>query len=87
MKKYKDSKTGKIILEVNDLSFLKEKDHPYGWFKRHFLHFRLKIALLKADVIYVCDATTGIDLVRYYFVPKEKIVVNVHIKGNPRSNS
>ena len=68
-------------MEVNDLSFLKEKEHPYGWFKRHFLHFRLKLALLNVDTIYVRDTTTGIDLVRYYFVPKEKIVVNANLKS------
>lgn len=68
-------------MEVDDLSFLKEKDHPYGWFKRHFLHLRLKLALRNVDIIYVRDTTTGIDLVRYYFVPKEKIAVNVNIKS------
>ena len=68
-------------MEVNDLSFLKEKEHPYGWLKRHFLHFRLKLALLNVDTIYVSDTTTGIDLVRYYFVPKEKIVVNANLKS------
>lgn len=67
-------------MEVNDLSFLKEKDHPYGWLKRHFLHFRLKLALQKVDVIYVSDTTTGIDLVRYYFIPKDKIIVNANLK-------
>ena len=81
MRKYRDGKTGKITMEVNDLSFLKEKEHPYGWFKRHFLHFRLKLALLNVDTIYVRDTTTGIDLVRYYFVPKEKIVVNANLKS------
>ncbi len=84
MRKYKDRKTGKITMEVRDLSFLKEKDHPYGWFKRHLLHFRLKIALQRVDIIYVGDTTTGIDLVRYYFVPKDKIAVNALLKSNPR---
>jgi hypothetical protein len=80
MRKYKDRKTGKIIIEINDLSFLKEKDHPYGWFKRHFLHFRLKLALRRVDIIHVSDTVTGIDLVRYYFIPKDKIIVNANIK-------
>lgn len=81
MKKYRDRKIGKLTLEVYDLSFLKEKEHPYGWFKRHFLHFRLKIALQNVDIIYVPDTITGIDLVRYYFVPKDKIVVNTNLKS------
>ena len=80
MKKYRDRKNGKMTLEVNDLSFLKEKEHPYSWFKRHILHFRLKLALVNVDTIYVPDTITGIDLVRYYFVPKDKIVVNAHLK-------
>lgn len=84
MRKYRDRKTGKITVEVNDLSFLKEKDHPYGWFRRHFLHFRLKITLRNAEAILVPDTTTGIDLVRYYFVSKDKIAVNTHLKDNPR---
>ena len=67
-------------MEVTDLSFLKEKDHPYGWFKRHFLHFRLKLALQKVDIIHVSNTATGIDLVRYYFIPKDKIIVNANIK-------
>lgn len=84
MKKYIDKQTGERVLEVYDLSYLKEKDHPYGWIKRHFLHFRLKRALSKADIIYVADAVVGIDLVRYYFVPKEIIKVNVRLKSHRR---
>lgn len=81
MKKYREKGSGKTVVEVCDLSFLREKEHPYGWFKRHFLHFRLKFALRKADKIYVSDTTIGVDLVRYYFVPKHKIVVNSSIKS------
>ena len=73
-------------MEVMDLSFLKEKDHPYGWLRRHFLHFRLKLALQRVDIIYVGDTGTGIDLVRYYFVPKDKIVVNALLKSDPKSD-
>lgn len=80
MKKYRDSTTGKIILEVSDLSFLKERDHKYGWLRRHFFHFRLKLALLRTDIVYAADTNIGIDLVRYYFVPKGKIIVNTKLK-------
>ena len=82
MKKYTDAKTGKKVVEICDVSFLKEKEHPYGWLKRHFLHFRMKFMLKKADKIYVKDAETGIDLVRYYFVPKDKIAINSEIKSS-----
>ena len=75
MRKYRDTESGERVVEVYDLSFLREKEHPYGWLKRHFLHFRLKLALWKADRIYVPDTATGIDLVRYYFVPKNKITL------------
>ena len=75
MKKYKDAVTGKNIVEVHDVSFLREKDHPYGWFRRHFLHFTLKYALYKADRIYAGDTSIKTDLVRYYFIPKDKITV------------
>lgn len=80
MKKYRDPKTGKIIAEIYDLSFLRDKDHPYGWLKRHMLHFRIKIMIHNTDKIYVPDATMAIDLVRYYFVSKEKISVNTKMK-------
>jgi hypothetical protein len=81
MKKYTEADTGKRIVEVYDLSFISDRDHPYGWLKRHFLHFRLKFALWRADRIYAKDTTIGVDLVRYYFVPKEKIVVNTNLKS------
>ena len=82
MKKYTEAQTGKKVVEIYDLSFLKEKEHPYGWLRRHFLHFRMKFMLKRADIIYVQDATTGIDLVRYYFIPKDKIAINSEIKSS-----
>lgn len=82
MKRYKDPNTGRKVVEVYDLSFLREREHPYGWLKRHFLHFRLKLSLRSADVIYVADTSVGIDLVRYYFLPKEKITVNATLKSS-----
>ena len=81
MRAYRQMSTGKRVVEIYDLSFLREKDHPYGWARRHFLHFRLKLALRKADRIYVKDTSLGIDLVRYYFIPKEKITVNINLKS------
>ena len=75
MKMYKDAESGKIIVEVYDISYLREKDHPYGWLKRHYLHFRLKFALYRADEVHVKDQTMKTDIVRYYFVSKEKIFI------------
>ena len=77
----KYTEAGKTIVEIYDLSFLKEREHSYGWLKRHFLHFNLKLALRNADKIYVNDIIAAVDLVRYYFVPKEKIVVNAQMKS------
>ena len=84
MKRYTDPNTGNKVVEVYDVSFLKEKNHPYGWLKRHFLHFRLKLFLPSADVVYVADTSVGVDLVRYYFVPKEKIRVDASLNSSSR---
>ena len=82
MKRYTDHITGMKVVEVYDLSFLREKEHPYSWLKRHFLHFRLKLFIPSADIIYVADTSVGVDLVRYYFVPKEKITVDATLKSS-----
>lgn len=77
MKFYHDGRMGMRIVEVDDLSFLKDRNHSWGWLRRHFNHFRLKLALRRADRIYVPDCLVAVDLVRYYFIPKEKIVVDL----------
>lgn len=73
MKRYVDRTTGERILEVSDLSFLKEREHPYGWLKRHRLHVGIHLALRWADKVRVSDEETARDLARFYFVPKETI--------------
>ena len=75
MKRYADKTTGERILEVSDLSFLKEREHPYGWFRRHRLHFGLHLAVRWADRIKASDEETADDLVRFYFIPREKVEV------------
>lgn len=75
MKKYKDKDTGVKVVEVSDLSFLKERNHRYGWFRRHYKHQRLRRALKKAGRIIASDSEVATDIVRYYFVPKDKIVL------------
>mgnify|MGYP003300991758 CR=1 FL=1 len=74
MKKYTDNE-GRRVVEVGDLSYLKEREHHYNWFQRHYHHHSLRIALKKADLVIVSNPETAIDVVRYYFVPKDKIKV------------
>ena len=74
MKKHTD-KDGLRIVEVEDLTFISDRDYPYNWFQRHFRHHRIRLALKKADVVIAASPEVAIDLVRYYFVPKDKIVV------------
>lgn len=75
MKRYKDKESGKRIVEVDDLSFISEHDHPYNWFQRHFYHHRLRLRLRRADMVLVPDQKTAILVSRYYFFPKDKIKV------------
>lgn len=75
MIKYKDKATGKRIVEVKDLSYLSDRNHPYNWLQRHFHHHRLRISLKKADIVIAYNETVATDLVRYYFLSKDKIVL------------
>ena len=74
MKKYTD-KEGRNVIEVDDLTFIGDRDYPYNWFQRHFHHHRLRLSLKKADLVVAADPRVAVDLVRYYFVPKERIVI------------
>ena len=51
LRRYTDASTGKTILEVDELDFLKNPKHRYGWIKRHFLNIWLKWALGNSDII------------------------------------
>lgn len=75
MKKYRDKITGIRIVEVDDLSYLSDRNHPYNWFQRHYHHHRLRRALKKAGKVVADNPEVACDIVRYYFVPKEKIAV------------
>lgn len=75
MKKYTDYTINRRLIEVNDLSFLSDRNHHYGWFRRHYRHHKLRRALKKADKVMAKDKSVATDLVRYYFVPKEKITI------------
>ena len=77
MRFYREYATGRLVVEVDDLSFLKDRNHKWGWFRRHFNHFRLKFARMRADRVYVPSCEVAVDLVRYYFFPKDKIAVDL----------
>lgn len=72
MKTYRDE-SGRRVLEVGDLSFLGDRDHRYGWLRRHILHFRMHLELRRADHVVAESEAVAADLVRYYFVPKDRI--------------
>lgn len=74
MKKYTD-KEGRMVIEVGDLTFIGDRDYPYNWFQRHFHHHRLRLALKKADRVVAANPQVAVDLVRYYFVPKDIIII------------
>lgn len=75
MKKHAEYKSRKRIVEVNDLSFLSERDHRYGWIRRHYKHFRLRRALRKAKGIIAADPEVAAEIRRYYFIQKDRITV------------
>lgn len=75
MGKHSDYRISKRVIEVNDLSFLSDRNHHYGWIRRHYRHHKLRHALKKADTIIACNQNVATDIVRYYFVAKEKITV------------
>lgn len=75
MAKHSDYRISKRVVEVEDLSFLSDRNHRYGWFRRHYRHHRLRRALKKAEKIVASNPKTATDLVRYYFVARERIIL------------
>ena len=75
MKKYTDYKAKKKVVEVHDLSFLSDRNHSYGWLRRHLRHHKLRRALKKAEKIIASNRQVATDINRYYFVPKDKITI------------
>ena len=74
MRKYKDGE-GRRIVEVDDLSYLGDRNHGYSWFQLHWKHHTTGWAVRKADIVYVPNETVAKDVVRYYLIPKEKVVI------------
>lgn len=75
LRRYTDASTGKTILEVDELDFLKNPKHRYGWIKRHFLNLWLKWALGHSDTIIAADSTTAFDIHRFYYIPSDRICI------------
>jgi hypothetical protein len=73
MKKSSDYNTRKGVVMVHDLSFLSDRNHSYGWLRRHYRHHRLRLALRRAKNIIAGNEKVAIDITRYYFIPKERI--------------
>lgn len=72
---YKDS-SGLKVVEVNDISFLTDRNHRYNWLQRHFHHHRLRIKVRKASKILVPSEKAAFDMHRFYFIPYDRISVN-----------
>lgn len=76
IKIYRNPKDGAKVLEIYTLAFISDRDHGYGWLGLHFRHFRIKLLLKWADKVYVPDFQVAIDLVKYYFYSRDRIVVD-----------
>lgn len=73
--KISDYTISKRLIEVNDLSFLSDRDHRYGWIRRHYKHHRLRRALKKQKAVIASNPGVAYDLRRFYFLPKERITL------------
>ena len=73
---YRKSNGGERVLEIHSLDFISDRNHKYGWLGLHFRHFRIKLLLKWTDKVYVPSCDVAVDLVKYYFYPRENIVVD-----------
>lgn len=62
----------KSVVTVHDLIFL-SFPHTYNWIDRHFFNARFKSACRLSDKIVAVSKCTAADIIKYYFIPKEKI--------------
>ena len=74
MKCYKENNIR--IVEIDDLSFISNREHKLGWLGLHMRHFRIKYQLSRADKVLVPSADVAADVAKYYFFPKDSIFVN-----------
>ena len=75
----KNPRTGKRVVQIHSLAFISDCDNGYSWLGLHYRHFRIKLLLRWARKIYVPDCSVAIDLIKYYFYPKDNIVVDKSI--------
>ena len=75
MKKNSVYNASRSVVTVHDLSFLSDRNHRYGWIRRHYKHFRLRRALRKAKEIIAADPKVATEITRYYFIPNDRINV------------
>ncbi len=73
--KNRDYQSKKRVVEVHDLSFLSDRNHSYGWFRRHYRHHMLRRSLKRARTIIASDPDIARDITRYYFIPKDRIII------------
>ena len=74
MKKFRDKNTGELTVIVEDLSFLYDREH-FCWLQRHMYNICHRKALKKADRIIAVNADVKSGINRYYFIPKERIIL------------
>ena len=79
MKKNSVYNASRSVVTVHDLSFLSDRNHRYGWIRRHYKHFRLRRALRKANEIIAADPKVATEITRYYFIPKDRINVRQYL--------
>ena len=72
----RNPRTGKRVVQIHSLAFISDRDHGYSWLGLHYRHFRIKLLLRWAKKVYVPDFSVAIDLVKYYFYPKDNIIVD-----------
>lgn len=64
----------KKVVTIHDLIFISFPS-TYNWLERHFNNIRCRRSCRIADKIISVSKCTAVDIVKYYFTPKEKIEV------------
>lgn len=62
-----------LIVRSHSFDFLSAWD-GYSWIKRHILNLKWRRMIRLADHFIVFDRFTAEDLMKYYYVPKSRIV-------------
>ena len=68
------AKPVKSVVTIHDLIFL-FFPHTYSWLDRHIFNLKFRSACRKADRIVAVSRCTARDIIKYYFIPKQKITV------------